>query len=123
MLKPGVIIAMALGCCACVTVDNPGSISGQWLGRWAEETRWCNDPASESWDLIITPQALSFRNERGTVRSAYTAHGSLLVVVADDSGRATQFRSYDLVASPSGDVVAVVFNTKTYTLQRCPAGS
>ncbi len=123
MLKPGVIIAMALGCCACVTVDNPSSITGQWLGRWAEETRFCSDPASESWDLIITPQALSFRNERGTVRSAYTADSSLLVVVADDSGLATQYRSYELLASPTGDTVAVVFDTRTYILQRCPAGS
>ncbi|MFN7620378.1 MAG: hypothetical protein ACK5RN_09695 [bacterium] len=58
MLKPGVIIAMALGCCACVTVDNPGSISGQWLGRWAEETRWCNDPASESWRVADLYRAM-----------------------------------------------------------------
>jgi hypothetical protein len=123
VLKPGVIIAMALGCLACVSVDNPGSISGQWLGRWAEETRWCSDPVSASWDLMITPQALSFRNERGTVRSAYTADSSLLVVVADDNGLSTQYRSYELLASPSGDAVAVVFDTKTYTLQRCPAGS
>jgi coenzyme F420-reducing hydrogenase beta subunit len=123
VLKPGVIIAMALGCCACASVDNSSSISRQWVGRWAEESRFCNDPASESWDLIITPQALSFRNERGTVRSAYTSDGSLLVVVADDSGLATQYRSYALSKSPTGEAVAVVLDTKTFTLQRCPAGS
>lgn len=123
MLKPGVIIAMALGCFACVSVDNSSSISGQWLGRWADESRFCDDPASESWDLIITPHALSFRNERGTVRSAYATGGSLLVVVADAIGLATQYRSYELLKSPTDDAVAVVFDTKTYTLQRCPAGS
>lgn len=123
MLKSGVILAMALGCFACVSVDNSSSISGQWLGRWTDESRFCNDPASESWDLITTPHSLNFRNERGTVRSAYATGDSLLVVVADDNGLATQYRSYQLLKSPTDDAVAVVFDTKTYTLQRCPAGS
>lgn len=123
MGRLGAVVVMALSCGACASVGNSASIPEQWLGRWVEEPGFCDSSDSENWDLILTQRALSFRNERGVVRSAYATRNSLLVVVADGSGLATQYRSYDLLKHPTDDVVAVTFDTKRYTLQRCPAGS
>jgi hypothetical protein len=121
MVRVSAVLAVALTCSACVSTVDPRPVLAQkWLGRWAVDIRQCDDPEGWPLDLVIAPTALSFGNERGAIHAAYPTQGALLVVVADDSGMARQYRSYDLSISPSEDAVSVVVGTETAALLRCP---